>query len=77
MDQIIRHAIESAPFEAGKRIKFHGFGNSNYRSREMGEALRILERAMLIYLFYPSTATKLPIIPDLKKFRHNSIIQFF
>jgi predicted AAA+ superfamily ATPase len=65
--QVIRHAIESAPMEAGKRIKFQGFGNSNYRSREMGEALRMLERAMLIYLLYPSTSTEPPIRPDLRK----------
>ncbi|MFC1583976.1 ATP-binding protein [Fibrobacterota bacterium] len=67
MDQCIRHVIESAPFEAGKRIKFHGFGNSNYRSREIGEAIKTLERAMLLYLFRPSTAVEPPVIPDLKK----------
>ncbi len=65
--QIIRHAIETAPFEAGHRIKFQGFGNSSYRSREMGEALRTLQRAMLIYLIYPTTNMELPIIPDFKK----------
>jgi predicted AAA+ superfamily ATPase len=65
--QIIRHAIETAPFEAGKRIKFQGFGNSNYRSREMGEALRAMERAMLISLIYPTTVTRPPLIPNLKK----------
>ena len=63
----LRHAIETAPLEAGKRIKFQGFGRSNYRSREMGEALRTLERAMLITLMYPVTSTKLPLVPDLKK----------
>ena len=67
MVEIIRHAIEASPTEAGKRIKFHGFGNSNYRSREMGEALRTLERAMLVYLIYPSTAMEPPIRPDKKK----------
>ena len=40
MFQTMRHAIESAPGETGKRIRFHGFGNSSYRSREMGETLR-------------------------------------
>ena len=65
--QVIRHAMESAPLEAGHRIKFQGFGNSNYKSREMGEALRMLERAMLIYLLYPTTATRPPVRPDLKK----------
>lgn len=67
MVEVIRHAIESAPFEAGRRIHFQGFGNSNYRSREMGEALRSLERAMLLYLLYPSTATHPPAMPDKKK----------
>lgn len=82
MNQVIRHAIETAPFEAGKRIKFHGFGRSNYRSREMGEALRTLERAMLIYLLYPSTSTDAPIVPDLRKsprlqFLDTGLINYF
>lgn len=67
MARVIRHAIESSPTEAGQRIKFQGFGNSNYKSREMGEALRVLERAMLVYLLYPSTVTQPPVRPDLKK----------
>jgi predicted AAA+ superfamily ATPase len=67
MRQVLRHCIESIPFEAGKRIKFQGFGNSNYRSREVGEALRTIERAMLIYLIYPSTSLQLPIMADYKK----------
>ena len=82
MVQVIRHAIESAPLEAGQRIKFQGFGNSNYKSREMGEALRMLERAMLIYLLYPSTATQPPVRPDLKKsprlqFLDTGLINYF
>ena len=82
MIEVIRHAIESTPFEAGKRIKFQGFGHSNYRSREMGEALRTLERAMLIYLLYPSTSTEPPIIPDLRKsprlqFLDTGLINYF
>lgn len=65
--QIIRHAIESAPFEAGSRIKFEGFGRSNYKSREVGEALRTLERAMLLKLVYPTTAVKPPAMANRKK----------
>lgn len=67
MRHILRHCIESIPFESGNRIKFQGFGNSNYRSREVSEALRIIERAMLIYLIYPSTSTQIPINTDFKK----------
>jgi len=64
---IIRHIIHNAFYEAGSRIIFQGFGKSNYRSREMGEAFTILEKAMLIHLIYPTTDTLLPGIPDRKK----------
>jgi len=63
----IRHAIRSAFAEAGKRIKFQHFGNSPYKSREMGDALRALEKALLIYLVYPQTSSTLPLLPDLEK----------
>ena len=65
--QYIRHAIRASFSEAGKRIKFEGFGNSSYRSRDMGEALRTLENALLIKLLYPCTAVQLPLLPDHKK----------
>ena len=65
--EVIRHAIRSIFPEAGKRIKFEGFGRSNYRSREMGESLRKLEKAFLIYLVYPSINTNLPISADKRK----------
>ena len=63
----LRHVIRSSFTEAGKRIHFEGFGNSAYRSREMGECLRILEKAMLVHLLYPNTSATLPIQPDIKK----------
>ncbi len=64
---VLRHCMETAPFQAGKRIKFAGFGQSSYRSREVGEALRTLQRAMLIYLLYPSSSVQPPITPNMKK----------
>ena len=71
--QVLRHALESLPFESGRRIKFQEFGNSNYKSREVGEALRTIERAMLIYLIFPSTATGIPVHIDYKK---SPLLQF-
>ena len=67
LTQIIRHCIMAVYVEAGSRIKFQGFGNSMYGRREVGEALRTLEKAMLISLVYPTVHTELPIRPDLKK----------
>lgn len=63
----IRHAIRASFAEAGKRIKFQHFGNSSYKSREMGEALRTLEKALLIHLIYPQTSPTLPLLPDISK----------
>jgi predicted AAA+ superfamily ATPase len=65
--QHIRHCIKSAFIEAGKRIKFEGFGNSTYKSREMGESLRTLEKALILQLIYPNSKSTLPLFPDLKK----------
>jgi predicted AAA+ superfamily ATPase len=67
MAQVIRHAIAHAPLSSGERIHFHGFGNSNYKSREMGEALRTLEKAMLLQLIYPTTQISMPAEIDHKK----------
>jgi uncharacterized protein len=67
MVQVIRHVIKSMSVEAGNRIKFQNFGNSNYGSREVGESIRIIEKALLLYLIYPSTSSALPLFPDKKK----------
>ena len=64
---VLRHCIERAPFEAGCRISFAGFGRSSYGSREVGEALRTLERVLLVTLLPPTTSTALPIEPDFRK----------
>lgn len=67
MAHVIRHAIAHAPLASGERIHFQGFGNSNYKSREMGEALRTLEKAMLLQLIYPTTQVEMPGETDHKK----------
>lgn len=65
--QCMRHAIQASFYEAGERIKFQGFGQSAYSSRDMGEALRTIEKAMIIRLLYPTTQTGHPYLPDMKK----------
>ena len=63
----LRHVIRSSFSEAGKRIHFAGFGNSSYRSREMSECLRLLEKVLLLKLLFPNTSATLPLQADLKK----------
>jgi predicted AAA+ superfamily ATPase len=65
--QVIRHVINTSYFEAGSRIKFNNFGNSNYASKVVGEALKTLEKVMLLHLVYPTTNTAVSIVPDYKK----------
>ncbi len=63
----IRHIINTAFSEAGHRITFEKFGNSDYKSREMKEAFSTLEKTMLVNLIYPHTNTSIPILPNLRK----------
>lgn len=65
--KVIRHIMATAHLYVDQRIKFQNFGNSNYRSREVGEALRNLDDARLIRLIYPTTEIAPPIKPDIKK----------
>jgi predicted AAA+ superfamily ATPase len=67
MVQTLRIAIDSLPLEAGQRIKFEGFGKTNYSSRQMGEALRTLEKALLLNLLYPTTQIDFPLMPNNRK----------
>lgn len=64
---ILRHVISQAPNFAGERIKFEGFGRSNYGSREVGEALRVLEKAMLVRLVYPTNEFSPPFQANFKR----------
>ncbi len=65
--RVIKHVMDVAHLSVDQRIKFQNFGNSNYKSREVGEAMRNLNDARIIQLIYPTTVTEPPIKPDLKK----------
>jgi len=65
--EVIRHVIQSAFTEAGSRIKMAGFGQSNYGSKEISEAMAVLEKALLLRRIYPTTSTQLPLTPNFKK----------
>ena len=67
MALVMRTVARGMFSEAGNRIRFQNFAHSNYRSREVGEALKSLEKAFLLYLVYPHTNVDLPLIPDRKR----------
>jgi predicted AAA+ superfamily ATPase len=65
--KIIKHLMDTSPLYLDERIKFQGFGNSNYKSREVGEAFRTLDDAKIVRLIYPTTDINPPLKADLKK----------
>ena len=65
--RVIKHIMDTAHLYVDQRIKFQNFGNSNYKSREVGEAMRNLDAAKIIQLIYPTTDIQPPIKPDIKK----------
>jgi len=65
--RILRHTIDHAFREAGNRITYRGFGNSNYKTREMSEAFRTLEKAFFLRLMFPVTSAKIPLIPNMRR----------
>jgi predicted AAA+ superfamily ATPase len=64
--KILRHIVNTAPY-VKDRFTFSGFGQSQYKSREIGEAFRALELAGLIQVVFPTTNTAPPLLPDLKR----------
>ena len=64
---VIRHIITNGWLYADEQITFDHFAASNYKSREVGEAFRTLEKTMLLELCYPTAQTNIPIMPDYKK----------
>ncbi len=65
--KVIKHIMSTAHNYMDQRIKFQNFGQSNYRSREVGEAFRSLDDAKIIQLIYPTTDVEIPVKPNLRK----------
>jgi len=65
--KIIRFLIEKSFFEAGKRIKFSNFGNSNYKADDIKEAFLILEKALILNIVYPTTKVIPPVESNFRK----------
>ena len=67
MSQTIRYILQSGWKFAAERITLGGFGGSSYKSREMGEAFRTLEKTFVLELCYPTTDMLVPMTKDLKR----------
>lgn len=67
MAAIIRHVLREGWSAASEPVVFNNFVGSNYRSREMGEALRVIEQALLMELAYPVTSVQQPLVPNHRR----------
>jgi len=65
--KVIRHTIRHAMISAGGRIKFQGFGGSNYKSREISEAFQMLQKAFVLQLVYPVAGTIVPLEENTRR----------
>lgn len=63
----IRYILNYGWTSAGHRIQFAKFTNSSFKSADVNNAFRTLEKTLLLELVYPLTSTSFPILPDLKK----------
>ena len=63
----IRYILNYGWTSAAHRIQFAKFTNSSFKSTDVSNAFRTLEKTLLLELVYPLTSTSLPILPDLKK----------
>lgn len=64
---ILRYILNYGWGLAGQRFQFSKFCSSSYKSAEMGNAFRTLEKTLLSELVYPLISTSFPILPDLKR----------
>lgn len=67
MVKIIRSILTNGWQCAAETISFEGFGGTAYRSREMGKAFQIINKAMLLELVYPSSDVQCPTMPNMRK----------
>ena len=65
--KVIRHLLTHGWAEAGQTITFAKFGGSNYTSKEVHEAMEVMQNAFLLNLDYPVTSVKAPAVPALTR----------
>jgi len=67
MTDTVRFIIQNGWMQAGATVTLGNFSGSEYKSREVGEAFRLLQKAMLLELAYPTTSPVLPALPEQRR----------
>ena len=63
--KIMQHILEMGWQKGGQTVTFERFDGSHYSSREIGEAFRTIQKAMLLELVYPTISNRLPLEAQL------------
>ena len=67
LTEVVRYILNTGWAKTGETITLGGFAESQYGAREVGEAFRLLSKAMLLELVYPTTSSKVPALAELKR----------
>lgn len=67
LTDVVRFILSYGWAFAGEAITLGNFANSGYKSREVGESFRLLEKAMLLELVYPTSSARQPVIPEMRR----------
>ncbi|MCH5312036.1 MAG: ATP-binding protein [Prevotella sp.] len=67
LTEVVRYILNTGWAKAGEAVTLGGFGESQYGAREVGEAFRLLSKAMLLELVYPTTSSRVPALAELKR----------
>lgn len=67
LPEVVRFILKEGWHKAGQTVTLGRFAGSNYNAREVGEAFRLLEKAMLLELVYPTIATDVPATSETKR----------
>lgn len=67
LPDVVRFILKEGWGKAGQTVTLGGFAGSSYKAREVSEAFRLLEKAMLLELVYPTTATDVPATSEIKR----------
>lgn len=67
LTDVVRFVLSYGWAFAGATVALGNFAKSGYSSREVGEAMRLLQKAMLVELVYPTSSPLLPVVPELNR----------
>lgn len=67
LTDVVRFILERGWQKAGETVSLNRFADSEYKSAAVGDAFRLLQKAMLLELVYPATSGDIPLFTEVKR----------